>query len=63
MFSTHGIQMFTQTLARRVLGSPLVDLLTGPHGVDRYTELLAPTLTLGGAAPGWWPSAGGRRAA
>jgi len=24
-----------------------VDLLTGPHGVDRYTELVAPTWTLG----------------
>jgi ferredoxin-NADP reductase len=35
--------MFTQTLSRRVLRSPLVDLLTGPHGVDRYTELVAPT--------------------
>ncbi|MDQ2626287.1 MAG: ferredoxin reductase [Actinomycetota bacterium] len=35
--------MFTQTLARRVLGSGLVDLLTGPHGVDRYTELVSPT--------------------
>lgn len=39
--------MFTQTLKKRVLGSDLVDLLTGPHGVDRYTELLAPTWTLG----------------
>ncbi|CAN5703963.1 ferredoxin reductase [soil metagenome] len=38
--------MFTQTLVRRVLGSSLVDLLTGPHGVDRYTELLEPTWTL-----------------
>ena len=38
--------MFTQTLKRRVLGSDLVDLLTGPHGVDRYTELVAPTWTL-----------------
>ncbi len=42
--------MFTQTLARsvsrRVLGSQLVDLLTGPHGVDRYTELVAPTWTV-----------------
>jgi stearoyl-CoA 9-desaturase NADPH oxidoreductase len=42
--------MFTQTLARsvsrRVLGSPLIDLLTGPHGVDRYTELVTPTWTL-----------------
>jgi stearoyl-CoA 9-desaturase NADPH oxidoreductase len=37
--------MFTQTLTRRVLRSPLVDLLTGPHGVDRYTELVAPTWT------------------
>ncbi len=44
--------MFTQTtraLRRRVLGSDLVDLLTGPHGVDRYTELVAPTWTLGEA--------------
>ncbi|MGX9790217.1 ferredoxin reductase [Mycobacterium sp. MMS18-G62] len=37
--------MFTETLTRRVLRSPLVDLLTGPHGVDRYTELVAPTWT------------------
>jgi ferredoxin-NADP reductase len=35
--------MFTQTLSRRVLGSPLLDLLTGPHGVDRFTELVEPT--------------------
>ncbi len=41
--------MFTQTLTRRVLRSPLVDLLTGPHGVDRYTELVAPTWTSGEA--------------
>jgi ferredoxin-NADP reductase len=41
--------MFTQTLVKRVLGSPLVDLLTGPHGVDRYTELVEPTWTLGTA--------------
>ena len=43
--------MFTQTktlsLRNRVLRSPLVDLLTGPHGVDRYTELVEPTWTLG----------------
>jgi ferredoxin-NADP reductase len=38
--------MFTQTLTRRVLKSPLVDLLTGPHGVDRYTELVTPTWTV-----------------
>jgi stearoyl-CoA 9-desaturase NADPH oxidoreductase len=41
--------MFTQTLKKRVLGSDLVDLLTGPHGVDRYTELVSPTWTLGEA--------------
>jgi ferredoxin-NADP reductase len=41
--------MFTQTLTRRVLASPLVDLLTGPHGVDRYTELVTPTWTTGDA--------------
>jgi stearoyl-CoA 9-desaturase NADPH oxidoreductase len=41
--------MFTQTLTKRVLQSPLVDLLTGPHGVDRYTELVTPTWTAGEA--------------
>jgi len=45
--------MFTQTstprLRDRVLRSSLVDLLTGPHGVDRYTELVAPTWTTGDA--------------
>jgi ferredoxin-NADP reductase len=45
--------MFTQTLKPRlrdrVLASPLVDLLTGPHGVDRYTELVTPTWTTGDA--------------
>lgn len=41
--------MFTQALKKRVLGSDLVNLLTGPHGVDRYTELLVPTWTLGEA--------------
>ncbi|MCW2689849.1 MAG: flavodoxin reductase family protein [Mycobacterium sp.] len=41
--------MFTQTLAKRVLGCSLVDLLTGPHGIDRYTELVAPTWTQGDA--------------
>jgi len=46
----HGIHMFTQnstpTLAKRVLGSNLVNLLTGPHGVDRYTEQVDPAWTL-----------------
>ncbi|MGY4708275.1 ferredoxin reductase [Mycolicibacterium sp. CBM1] len=37
--------MFTEILTKRVLHSPLVDLLTGPHGVDRYTELVDPTWT------------------
>lgn len=41
--------MFTQTLTKRVLASGLVDLLTGPHGIDRYTELVAATWTLGAA--------------
>ena len=45
----HGVRVFTQsitqTLKKRVLGSDLVDLLTGPHGVDRYTEQLAATWT------------------
>jgi stearoyl-CoA 9-desaturase NADPH oxidoreductase len=36
-------------LLDRVLRSSLVDLLTGPHGVDRYTELVTPTWTLGDA--------------
>ncbi|MGH3967652.1 MAG: ferredoxin reductase, partial [Mycobacterium sp.] len=42
-------QTFTRTWTKRVLGSDLVDLLTGPHGVDRYTELVTPTWTLGEA--------------
>ncbi|MEB3980643.1 ferredoxin reductase [Mycobacterium sp. 663a-19] len=40
---------FVKAFQKRVLGSDLVDLLTGPHGVDRYTELVAPTWTLGQA--------------
>ena len=41
--------MFTQTLTRRARRSPLLELLTGPHGVDRYTELVDPTWTQGDA--------------
>ncbi|OBH69814.1 ferredoxin reductase [Mycobacterium intracellulare] len=41
--------VLARTFRRRVLGSELLDLLTGPHGVDRYTELVAPTWTLGDA--------------
>ncbi len=41
--------MFTETLTRRARRSPLLELLTGPHGVDRYTELVDPTWTLGEA--------------
>jgi ferredoxin-NADP reductase len=33
-------------LGRRLLRSPLVDLLAGPHGIDRYLELLSPSLTV-----------------
>jgi stearoyl-CoA 9-desaturase NADPH oxidoreductase len=35
--------------AQRVLGSPMVDLLLGPHGVDRYLELISPRLTIADA--------------
>lgn len=41
--------MFTQTLTKKVLRSALLDLLTGPHGVDRYTELVDPVWTRGDA--------------
>ncbi len=41
--------MFTQTLTRRARRSPLLELLTGPHGVDRYTELVDRTWTSGEA--------------
>jgi len=40
---------FARTFRDRILGSDLVDLLTGPHGVDRYTELVDPTWTKGEA--------------
>jgi ferredoxin-NADP reductase len=36
-------------LARRLLRSPVVDLLLGPHGVDRYLELIRPTFTVADA--------------
>ncbi|GAB4990972.1 ferredoxin reductase [Mycobacterium avium subsp. hominissuis] len=42
-------RVLARTVRQRVLGSELLDLLTGPHGVDRYTELVAPTWTLGEA--------------
>lgn len=41
--------MFTQTLTKKVRRSALLDLLTGPHGVDRYTELVDPVWTRGDA--------------
>ncbi|MBI3224724.1 MAG: ferredoxin reductase [Mycolicibacterium cosmeticum] len=45
--------MFTETLTHklrdRVLRSPLLDLLTGPHGVDRYTEIVDPAWIKGAA--------------
>jgi ferredoxin-NADP reductase len=40
---------FAKTFRDRILASDLVDLLTGPHGVDRYTELVDPTWTQGEA--------------
>jgi ferredoxin-NADP reductase len=36
----------TRRLARRLLGSPLVEALTTPHGVDRYVELVRPAFSL-----------------
>jgi ferredoxin-NADP reductase len=43
--------MYTETspsrsIGRRLLGSGLVDILTGPHGVDRYVEIVRPAATL-----------------
>jgi len=35
-----------RSLARSVAGSGLLDALTAPHGVDRYLELLRPSLSL-----------------
>jgi stearoyl-CoA 9-desaturase NADPH oxidoreductase len=49
MFTQTSTRNLAQILRKRVLGSDLLDLLTGPHGVDRYTELVAPTWTLGEA--------------
>lgn len=40
---------FARALRERVLASDLVDLLTAPHGVDRYTEQVAPSWALGEA--------------
>ena len=34
---------------KRLLRSPLVNLLVGPHGIDRYLELVRPTLTVSDA--------------
>src|SRR5438270_6816927 len=34
------------TVTHRLLGSSFVDLLLGPHGVDRYLELIRPQLTV-----------------
>jgi ferredoxin-NADP reductase len=35
--------------ARRLLRSQLVDVMVGPHGIDRYLELIRPTLTVNDA--------------
>ena len=39
----------TANPARRLLGSSFVDLLVGPHGIDRYLELIRPNLTIADA--------------
>src|SRR5436305_7566626 len=36
----------TLSRTRRLLRSQLVDLLVGPHGIDRYLELIRPDLTV-----------------
>jgi ferredoxin-NADP reductase len=38
--------MTTTTAPRRLLRSSFVDLLLGPHGIDRYLELIDPSLTV-----------------
>jgi ferredoxin-NADP reductase len=38
--------MPTATVTQRILRSTLVDLLVGPHGVDRYLELIRPQMTV-----------------
>jgi ferredoxin-NADP reductase len=38
--------MPTTLSPRRLLRSPFVDLLLGPHGIDRYLELIRPDLTV-----------------
>ena len=38
--------MPTLTTPRRLLSSNFVDLLVGPHGIDRYLELLRPEITV-----------------
>jgi ferredoxin-NADP reductase len=38
--------MPTLTPSRRLLRSGLVDLLVGPHGIDRYLELIRPDITV-----------------
>ncbi len=45
------------TATLRLLGSPFVDLLLGPYGVDRYLELIRPDLTVADyeAAQAWDP--------
>ena len=44
--STAGIGAVLGGTARRVLRSPVVELLTGPSGVDRYLEAIRPGLSV-----------------
>ena len=44
--STDTLEPVRGRALRKVLGSPFVDLLVGPHGIDRYLELIRPSLTI-----------------
>ncbi|WP_249010732.1 flavin reductase family protein [Conexibacter sp. DBS9H8] len=41
-----GLSAPRRGAVRRLLAGPIVDLMVGPHGIDRYLELISPTLTL-----------------
>lgn len=47
MPTTHTTSPTRPRLGRRLLRSNFVDLLVGPHGVDRYLELIRPQWTIG----------------
>ena len=43
------VQAAPRRLGARLLRSTVVDLLLGPHGVDRYLELVRPAMTVADA--------------